>query len=446
VTVVCELVTDRNGVITKTSPEAASLLAIQERWLVQKPLATFVAGKDRQRFRSLLGDLGADRNAETSGAFVLENREGAELPAEFSAERRDGSLTWRLAVDTERKVTPRPPNRVHATERLFERVLNRLPNGILVFDRDLRVVFVNPSGRRMLDPRSAIRAGDVLPDPWPEFSLRDLAATLFTQRPLAGSHLVDAGDQVLCIEGLPAGQLRTATLLFDDVTERERTRRAERQFVENAAHELRTPLAAILSVVDVLENGAKDDPTTRDRFLAHIRAHSERLVRLATSLLTLARIQTGREQPRLDLVEVRPLLSEVANRLVPAVGVELEVRAPDGIGVLADRDLLYQVLENVATNAIKNTREGLVALEARDLGRVVEIEVADTGAGMERSEVEHAFDRFYRSGPRDQDGFGLGLAIAAEAIRVLGGAIALDSSPRHGTCVRIQLPSARIVS
>jgi two-component system phosphate regulon sensor histidine kinase PhoR len=323
-------------------------------------------------------------------------------------------------------------------------VLDRLPNGVVVVDRALRLVYANPAARRLVG--SPMPAGDPLPDPWPDFSLRDLAAGLFTDRSSSGRQTVEHGERVLCVEGLTAVDKPTATLLVEDVTERERARRTERQFVANAAHELRTPLAAIVSVVDVLESGAKNDPDTRDRFLAHIRAHTERLVRVATSLLVLARIQAGAERPRLDLVPLEPLLREVARGVVPNDSVTVAVRAPDELAVLGHRDLLHQALENVAANAIKHTREGEIVLKARDLGRTIEIEISDTGSGMERADAIQAFDRFYRSESDDSEGFGLGLAITEDAIHALGGTITLDSVPEVGTRVRIHLPSAKLVS
>jgi signal transduction histidine kinase len=447
-TVVCELVTDRNGLITRASPETAALFGIDQRWLMRKPLASFVAGPDRQRFRTLLVDLGYGRRPNGRSAFLLESRNGVEIAAQLTATMDHDALTWHLAAEADPPAAEAPPPvRDPDADRLFERVLNRLPNGVVLVDRRLVVVFVNPAARRLMGGDDMVRTGKPIPDPWVDLSLPSLAESLFTSSPRAGTHLVAAGDRTICVEGLVARQATTATLLLDDVTEREQRRAAERTFVENAAHELRTPLAAIVSVVDVLESGAINDATARDRFLAHIRANSSRLVRLTTSLLSLARIQSGRQQPRLDLVEVRPLLTSVVEGLpVSAAGVRIDVRAPDRIAALADPDLLYQAIENVALNAQKHTREGEVVLEARDLGRNVEIELRDTGSGMSKSDVDQAFDRFYRAPTADGDGFGLGLAIAEAAVRVLGGTITLDSTPRVGTRVRIRVPSSRIVS
>jgi signal transduction histidine kinase len=169
-------------------------------------------------------------------------------------------------------------------------------------------------------------------------------------------------------------------------------------------------------------------------------------VRLGSALLVLARIQSGRELPRLDLVQLRPLLAEVAATVTPHEHVAIDVKAPEDVAALTSRDLLRLTLENIATNAAKHTREGTIVLEARALGRTVEVEVADTGPGMEATEAAHAFDRFYRSTEWERDGFGLGLAIAQETIRALGGTITLDSAPGIGTIVRIRIPSATIIS
>ena len=443
-----DLVTDLRGMITVASADAAVVFGIDERWLLRKPLANFVSERDRRHFRTFLLDLDRGALVGEKREFTLESRDGRAVAAHVMATRRDGHVEWEIS--TEAPASRREPavQRPAAAdqERLFARILTRLPHGVLVVDRELRIVYTNPAARRIV-ASGGVRTGDQLPDPWPDFSLRELAASLFTGRPIVGLHLVDAEDATYCIEGLVAAHTTTATLLLDDVTERERARRSERRFVENAAHELRTPLAAITSVVDVLESGAKDDPPTRDSFLAHIRTHSERLTRLATSLLTLARFQTGQQQPHLDLVRVEPLLHDVAARLVPNKDVAVHVSAPADLAVLADQDLLVHALDNIAGNAGKHTRSGSIVFEGRDIGRHAEIEIRDTGAGMTVEQSSHAFDRFYRSQNGDEGGgFGLGLAIADEAVRVLNGSIRLESSPNRGTSVRISLPSARVMA
>jgi two-component system, OmpR family, phosphate regulon sensor histidine kinase PhoR len=322
-----------------------------------------------------------------------------------------------------------------------ERALMRLPQGVVLVDSTLLVDYANPAAERLLGVGSP---GGPLPDPWPEFSLRDLAASLFRPEPPSGGTLVETDHHFFWVEGVPPGTAETAIVIVDDVTERERARQSEREFVENAAHELRTPLAAIVSVMDVLDSGAKDIPETRDRFLKHIRVQSERLSRLATSLLVLARLQTGVEQPRLTVVPVLPLLEEIAGRLDPAEGVEVSVRGSELTGALADRDLLHRAVANVAENSAKHTKTGEIVLEAVANGTTIQIEIRDTGPGMSEEEQERAFHRFYRSS-NGTDGFGLGLAIAEEAVLGLGGTIELESEAGSGTRVCVVVPSAKII-
>jgi two-component system phosphate regulon sensor histidine kinase PhoR len=323
-----------------------------------------------------------------------------------------------------------------------ERVLAQLPQGVVLVDPSLVIDYANPAAERLLGAGSP---GDPLPDPWPDFSLRELAASLFDSDSAPGGTLVETDHHFFWVEGLPPSAAETAILIVEDVTERERARQSEREFVENAAHELRTPLAAIISVMDVLESGAKDIPEARDRFLKHIRLHSERLSRLARSLLVLARLQTGVEQPQLTVVPVRALLEEIAGRLDPARGVEVSIRSSDRTGALADRELLQRAIANVAENSAKHTRTGEIVLEARENGTTTRIEIRDTGPGMTDEERARAFQRFYRSS-NGTDGFGLGLAIAEEAVRAIGGTIELESELGSGTRVCVEVPSAKIIS
>lgn len=441
----CELTTDLQGVITQASEDAATLLAIEPRWLMRKPLASFIVEKDRRRFRMLLLQLEAGERGG-GGTFVLQNRAMAQIAADLKATAQSGAVAWTVApsADVSRDVEGEEqvgrPNLVE--ERHFQRLLTLLPQGVLVLNQKLGVEYANPAARRLLGAEN-VRRGAPLRDPWPEPSLRELAATLFTRRPATGAHLVPADERTISVEGLPSTQGPTVVLLVEDVTERERARRAERQFVENAAHELRTPLAAIIGAVDVLEGGAAEDEAARGQFLGHIRAQSERLSRLSTSLLALARVQAGHELLRLDLIPARPLLDDVAAGLQPVPGVEVSVEAPTDLAVLGDRELLHHALGNIAANASKHTDEGRITLVARNLGQAAEIEVSDTGPGMSAHDRNHAFDRFHRSSDPGSAGFGLGLAIALEAVHVLDGALDLESGP-EGTTVRIWLPSARL--
>jgi two-component system, OmpR family, phosphate regulon sensor histidine kinase PhoR len=228
------------------------------------------------------------------------------------------------------------------------------------------------------------------------------------------------------------------------VTAREMTERvrAEREFAVNAAHELLTPLAAMRAAIEVLQSGAKEVPEDRDAFLDDLEREVHRLGRLAHALLVLARVQATGEAPRLHVVELSPLVEEVAESVRAGTDVAVDVVCSDGIAVLGERDLLERALANLAENAAAHTLHGSIVLAAQ-LGRdgLVEIEVRDTGSGMPPAARARAFERFYRTGARGE-GFGLGLAIVREVVRVLDGSVELDSEPGVGTAVRLRLPAA----
>jgi two-component system sensor histidine kinase ResE len=345
--------------------------------------------------------------------------------------------------DRMRRQLRRSFRRIEAERDRLRLLLERLHEGVLTIDQDLVVHFANTEARRLLGGR--VREGDALPEPWQGFALREFAQRLFGERATVTQvHVTPDEQHAYGVTGIPSQpETDWALLVVDDLTEQERRELAEREFVSNAAHELRTPLTTIIGAVEVLQAGAKEDPAERDRFLAHIERESGRLARLARAMLTLARAHSGQEQPRVEAVELGPLLREVAAGLHPHAGVALDVEVEDGLAVDANRDLLEQALRNLGENAAKHTARGSVTLRAYRDGHTVTVEVEDSGPGIRPEVQRHVFDRFYR-GERDAHGFGLGLAIVRESVRTLGGRIELDSSPGHGTVFRILLAPARV--
>jgi signal transduction histidine kinase/HAMP domain-containing protein len=347
------------------------------------------------------------------------------------------------SFDRMRRQLRRSFRRLEAERDRLQLLLERLHEGVLTIDQDLVVHFANAEARRILGGR--LHEGDELPEPWPGFGLRDFAQSLFAERAsVTQVHVTPDERHAYGVVGIPSQpDTDWALLVVDDLTEQERRELAEREFVSNAAHELRTPLTTIIGAVEVLQAGAKEDPAERDRFLGHIEREAGRLARLARAMLTLARAHSGQEQPRIEAVELAPLLREIAAGLQPHAGVAVDVEVADGLAVQANRDLLEQALRNLGENAAKHTARGSVALRAYGKGNTVTIEVEDSGPGISPEVQRHVFDRFYR-GERDAHGFGLGLAIVRESVRTLGARIELDSSPGEGTVFRILLAPARV--
>jgi PAS domain S-box-containing protein len=344
---------------------------------------------------------------------------------------------------------------------LLAAAVEELPIGLIVARVDGRVAWMNRHARELLGTN--VVGLDILEIETPHGIDASGAVTPMRESALARS-LFDAevveqsAADVLRADGTlvsvssstrplldASGAIVGAAAVFVDISEIRRRERAEREFIANAAHELRTPLAAIASAIDVLQSGAKEQPVERDLFLDHITRESDRLQRLARALLLIARADVQHDAPRVEIVAVQPLLTEIAESLRPAAGVEVLVRCPDDLAALTNRELLEQALLNVASNAVRYTEKGSITLTCRADGEVAAIEVLDTGRGIPPSESGRVFERFYRAGARDAQGFGLGLSIARNAVEAIGGRIELQSAEDAGTSVEIRLPLARLV-
>ena len=173
-----------------------------------------------------------------------------------------------------------------------------------------------------------------------------------------------------------------------------------RQFVADASHELRTPIAAVSAYAELFERGAAQHSDDLPRVVSGIRTETARMDRLVTDLLTLARLDEGvpMEQAPVELVS----LASEAVRTATAVGPEWPVRfwAARPVEVIGDKDRLRQVIDNLLANVRAHTPPGTAATVRVDqVGGEAEVEVRDTGPGMPAEEARHAFERFYRVDP-----------------------------------------------
>jgi two-component system, OmpR family, sensor kinase len=240
--------------------------------------------------------------------------------------------------------------------------------------------------------------------------------------------------------------------------ELEEAYRNQRRFVSDASHELRTPLTTIRGNVDLLEKVWRK--TSEDTALAtpeqihfsmeamhDIAAEAERMSRLVNDLLSLARADAGTQMHK-EQVELRPVVEEVARRagFLPRTAdwIVGDLSPLDGAYVYGNRDYLQQLLFIFIDNAFKYTPAGEVSLEARQEEGKVGIFITDTGIGLDKEELPHIFERFYRADASrgKTSGTGLGLSIAKWIIDEHQGAIEVRTRKGFGTTFLIWLPAS----
>jgi two-component system phosphate regulon sensor histidine kinase PhoR len=416
---------DEDGTIVYVNSAAATEVGRLRRHLLGKPFIALLALEGRRALRHVLGDPQL-RQVELELDFSEGGRRAVAVRALPRIEPRILAVTILSANASLPPPPPPPPPPPNDGSAVVGRTLNRLflrfPFGAVGIAADGRVVFVNPQARALLDD-SRIRVGGILVPPEP---LAGITQRLLRVPATSLVQTVDLEGRTVRVVGVGASGLHPAVLILEDATKTRRQTDVMRDFVRNAAHQLRTPLTGIAAAIEVLQSGAKDDPVERDRFLSHIDTHARRLIRIARGLLVLARAESG-EQSHEDVVVLLPLLQELAREARPAAGVEVSVECDPTLDAIADPDLVYEALAALVDNAVEHTRDGTIRLQAGAANGTVSISVTDTAGGILPEHKERIFEPFYRpiAGAK---GFGLGLAIAAQAVNAMGGELGVDDT------------------
>ena len=332
----------------------------------------------------------------------------------------------------------------------LEAVLESMTDGVVIVDSDDTVSLVNRAAGELLDVMPRMEGPVSLANALRDIDLVELIRES-ANREHSASRLftIDTTEREVHVVVVPLGRQddRQRLVLLRDLTVLRQSENIRRDFVANVSHELRTPVTALRAMVETLEAGAADDPQTRADFLRRIVVETDRLGQIISDLLDLARIESGMSDLVLEQVDLNAVVGPAAERLRPqALRNELKleiVRPSEALPVDADTDRVGRVVMSLVHNAIKFTPpSGTISVIIERLNRDAVVRVADTGQGLDRSECDRVFERFYKTdASRSGSGSGLGLAIARHTVRQHGGRIWVESPGRgQGATFVLTLP------
>jgi two-component system phosphate regulon sensor histidine kinase PhoR len=411
--------------------------------LIGLGLALVLSNIVAKRMSAAVGELTAAARRMTAGdldvrARVTGQDELAELG--IALDQMAGSLATTLGE-------------LRAERDLQRRILEAMQEGVMVIDHDGRIVLVNPALRSML-LLGGEAVGKMLIETVRHADLHNLVdRALNPEDPpveieLPGLKPRRVLVQVAALSGEEEEQ--GLLLVFVDVTELRRLESLRRDFVANASHELRTPIAAVRSATETLQTGALADPIAANRFLDIIERNSQRLQSLVEDMLELSKLESNvfkLKRDRVELQRVVPIVLALFRERAEKKGVRLTSELEHHLAAVeGDPRALEHVLSNLVDNAVKYCPTGsrIVVRATEDESRV-RLVVSDNGPGIPAEHLPRVFERFYRvdaGRSRELGGTGLGLSIVKHMVDTMRGKVSVESTVGAGSTFTVSLQRA----
>jgi two-component system phosphate regulon sensor histidine kinase PhoR len=337
---------------------------------------------------------------------------------------------------------------------LQKKILEAMHEGVVVVDPEGRIELVNSAlrsmlllgtdavGKLLIETVRHAQLSEMLEDARAELNERLVELELPGLKPrrvLVQVAPLSAGD-----EGL--------LFVFVDVTELRRLESLRRDFVANASHELRTPIAAVRSATETLRFGALDDPPAAMRFLDIIERNAQRLQSLVEDMLELSKLESNEFKLKREPVELQrvvPIVLALFRERAEKKGVRLSSELPASLPAIdGDARALEHVLSNLVDNAVKYCPQGsrILVGASHDDDRV-KLVVSDTGPGIAPEHLPRVFERFYRidaGRSRELGGTGLGLSIVKHMVETMRGKVSVESTVGAGSTFRVTLHRADV--
>ncbi|GAA0437186.1 cell wall metabolism sensor histidine kinase WalK [Lentibacillus halophilus] len=335
--------------------------------------------------------------------------------------------------------------------RKLSSVLSNMSDGVIATDDQGVITLLNEAAARLLDKETEEAKGMFLLD----VLQLDENEVDITELPDSGSMIIDFShnDTIFLIRAKfstvmdEENAINGFITVLSDVTEQQKMEQERREFVSNVSHELRTPLTTMRSYMEALTEGAWENKDLAPKFLDVTKNETERMIRMVNDLLQLSRMDNQNYELKMERTEFITFFHHVIDRFEMNVTSDITLKRDLSDGtydVWVDKDKIFQVLDNIISNAVKYSPEGgtIRFKTMKQQGRLL-VSVSDEGMGIPRDKVDKIFDRFYRADKarsRKVGGTGLGLSIAREIVEAHNGTIRAKSKEGKGTTILFTLP------
>jgi two-component system phosphate regulon sensor histidine kinase PhoR len=338
-------------------------------------------------------------------------------------------------------------------------VLSGLNEGVIAVNLQQRIVHLNAAARSML----VLGDEPMLDAPlWEAIRISEISHAVDTcmREQMTVNATVKRGGKtlelnVIAMRNQETGKASGAIIVLGDFTEMVRLQKIRTDFVANASHELKTPIAAIRGFAETIIDDPDMPDDTRDHFMERVRSQASRLDTIVQNLIHLSRFDSPIDlsaDSEINLVALVNQVFKAKSEDALDAGVTIEISLPDyPVEVDGDRDGFEQMVSNLLDNAIKYTRgeKASVALRLTTVGDIAIIEVEDNGIGIADEEQQRIFERFYRidqARSRDKGGTGLGLSIVKHVAQSHKGNVSIVSQEGQGATFTVRIPFNRLAS
>ncbi|HMA76169.1 MAG TPA: ATP-binding protein [Candidatus Krumholzibacteriaceae bacterium] len=333
-----------------------------------------------------------------------------------------------------------------------EAVFFSMNEGLLVVDKDQKIMRINSTAREILDTGDRDVTGSPIQEVVRNYEVEQLAEKLIAGEKTEEIEIKLTEERYFSVSGAPLygreGQNQGAVIMLRDIARLKKLENIRRDFVANVSHELRTPITTVKGFAETLLDEKGENPEKQERFLRIISRHADRMNNIIEDLLTLSRLQETRSgEERFQLLSIQDVLDETLDFCMASSedkNIEIITEYPEDLFIRAVPVLISQAISNLVDNAVKNSDPGgkvrVVVIE--DEKRVY-IDVIDNGRGIGEKHISRIFERFYRvdrARSRREGGTGLGLAIVKHIAQVHEGYVEVESELGKGSKFRIVIP------